>query len=112
MPWVVSSFSPMLSTVSIMPGIENLAPERQETSSGFWASPKRLPVTDSTRSSASIAWSHMLSGKAPPCARYALQASVVIVNPGGTGTPMRIISARFAPLPPSRPRTASHDPPT
>ena len=102
----------MLSTVSIMPGIENLAPDRQETSSGFWASPKCLPVTDSNRSSASIAWSHMFSGKAPPCARYALQASVVIVKPGGTGTRMRTISARFAPLPPSRPRTASHDPPT
>ncbi len=26
---------------------------------------------------------------------------VVIVNPGGTGRPMRVISGRFAPLPPS-----------
>ena len=25
-----------------------------------------------------------------------------IVNPGGTGSPIRVISARFAPLPPSR----------
>src|SRR4051794_5181516 len=25
-----------------------------------------------------------------------------MVNPGGTGTPMLVISARFAPLPPSR----------
>jgi hypothetical protein len=30
-----------------------------------------------------------------------VQTSVVIVNPGGTGRPMRHISARFAPLPPS-----------
>ena len=31
-----------------------------------------------------------------------MQTSVVIVNPGGTGRPMLAISARFAPLPPSR----------
>src|SRR6266536_3551376 len=37
-----------------------------------------------------------------PLVRYALHASVVIVNPGGTGRPRRVISARFAPLPPSR----------
>jgi len=33
---------------------------------------------------------------------YDEQTSVVIVNPGGTGRPMRVIAARFAPLPPSR----------
>ena len=32
----------------------------------------------------------------------ARQASVVIVNPGGTGRPMFVISARLAPLPPRR----------
>src|SRR5450759_2873225 len=30
-----------------------------------------------------------------------MQASVVMVNPGGTGMPMPVISARFAPFPPS-----------
>ena len=30
------------------------------------------------------------------------EASVVIVNPGGTGRPMFVISARLAPLPPRR----------
>ena len=44
MPLAVSSFRPMLSTVSIMPGMENLAPERQETSSGLAGSPNFLPV--------------------------------------------------------------------
>ena len=39
------SFRPMLSTVSIMPGIESRAPERQETSSGFLASPNLAPMT-------------------------------------------------------------------
>jgi hypothetical protein len=41
----VSSLSPRLSTVSIMPGIEARAPERTETSSGLARSPKRRPVT-------------------------------------------------------------------
>jgi hypothetical protein len=31
-----------------------------------------------------------------------LQARVEIVNPGGTGIPMAVISARFAPFPPSK----------
>jgi hypothetical protein len=29
-----------------------------------------------------------------------VQTSVVIVNPAGTGSPIRLISARFAPFPP------------
>src|SRR5690554_2671024 len=33
---------------------------------------------------------------------YARHASVVIVNPGGTGRAIFVISARFAPVPPSR----------
>jgi hypothetical protein len=37
---------------------------------------------------------------------------VVIVNPGGTGAPMRVISPRLAPFPPNKARTASHSPPT
>ncbi len=32
-----------------------------------------------------------------------MQHSVVIVNPGGTGNPKCVISAKFAPLPPSKP---------
>jgi hypothetical protein len=31
-----------------------------------------------------------------------LHARVEIVNPGGTGIPSEVISARFAPLPPRR----------
>ncbi len=42
------------------------------------------------------------SGYAPSCAFTEVQTSVVIVNPGGTGRPRLLISARFAPLPPSR----------
>ena len=47
-PSTVCAFSPMLRTVSIIPGIENLAPERQETRSGLAGSPSRLPVRDSS----------------------------------------------------------------
>ena len=43
-PLSVSSLRPRLRTVSIIPGIENLAPERTETSSGLAGSPKPLPV--------------------------------------------------------------------
>ena len=35
---------PTLSTVSIMPGIDMRAPVRQETSSGFSASPYFMPI--------------------------------------------------------------------
>ena len=41
-------------------------------------------------------------GRALPPAMYALQASVVIVKPGGVGSPAIVISARPAPFPPRR----------
>ena len=40
--------SPILSTVSIIPGIETRAPDRTETRSGFSLSPKPFPITCST----------------------------------------------------------------
>ena len=40
--------------VSIMPGIESRAPERTETSSGFFRSPNFLPVCCSMAMPASI----------------------------------------------------------
>jgi len=48
-PSTESSLSPRLRTVSIIPGIENLAPERTETSSGSDASPIPLPIDFSSR---------------------------------------------------------------
>ena len=54
-PSSVDAFRPRFSTVSIIPGIENFAPLRTLTSSGFFGSPNRLPVCFSTwRSAASI----------------------------------------------------------
>ncbi len=57
---------PMLSTVSIMPGIENLAPERTETSSGFAGSPSVRPILASRLASCSVTWSAISGGTAPP----------------------------------------------
>ena len=48
-PTTVRSLRPRLRIVSIIPGIDTGAPERTETSSGFVASPNRLPVTRSRR---------------------------------------------------------------
>jgi hypothetical protein len=91
----------MLSTVSIIPGIENLAPERQETRSGSVAFPNRFPVRRSSSRRAATSSSQSPLGQLPE-RRKARQASVVRVKPGGTGSPSRVISARLAPFPPSR----------
>ena len=86
--------------VSIIPGIENLAPLRTETSNGSAGSPSFFPMSDSRRARAfSIAPS--ISGVSePPRSWNRLQAAVEMVNPGGTGRPALVISARPAPLPP------------
>ena len=89
--------------MSIIPGIENFAPERTLTSSGFAGSPKPLPVRRSTSS-------HRLEDVLPEAVGQLLAArrssrcrpAVVIVKPGGVGRPALVISARPAPLPPSR----------
>ena len=52
MPGMVLLLRPMLSTVSIMPGIDERAPERQLTSSGFSASSYFMPISFSTFSMA------------------------------------------------------------
>src|SRR4029077_18870725 len=41
------------------------------------------------------------AGSSPPPAIAAREASVGIVNPAGTGTPNRVISAKPTPLPPA-----------
>src|SRR5450830_273858 len=91
----------MFRTVSIMPGIENFAPERTETSSGSLKSPRVRPSVSSSRRQAMVT-STRCSAASSPVVMYARQASVVMVNPGGTGSPSLVISARFAPLPPRR----------
>src|SRR4029453_11835034 len=84
-----------------MPGIENAAPERTETSSGFFGSPNFLPTFSSIFFKPSWTCSHMPSGKFLSFSKNALQASVVTTSPGGTGNPARVISHNPAPLPPS-----------
>ncbi len=91
--------------MSSIPGIDSRAPERTDTSSGSAASPKPRPARSSSRSSAASTCSSRPLGKAPE-RRYATHASVVIVKPAGTARhpSTRVISATFAPLPPSSSR--------
>ena len=70
-----------MSTVSIMPGMENLAPLRQETSNGRAGSPKTLPLVFSTAFKAFSSWSHMPSGKMLP------GFEIGIAGLGGDGKP-------------------------
>src|SRR5438093_4665109 len=96
----VRSLSPRLRIVSIIPGIDTGAPERTETSSGFIGSPNFFPATRSRRRKALSTSGRKPAGTAPS-RRYSVHAPHAIVNPGGTGTPRLVISARLAPLPPS-----------
>ena len=68
-PSRVSSLRPRLRTVSIIPGIENLAPERTETRSGFFGSPNPLPDRRSTSRIASSTSSQRPDGSALPAAK-------------------------------------------
>ncbi len=52
-----------------MPGIENFAPERTDTRSGFLGSPKPLPERRSTSCIATSTSSHSPSGSALPLAK-------------------------------------------
>ncbi len=90
--------------MSIIPGMENLAPLRTDTSSGFSESPSCLPAASSSRARWAVTSRVRPTGKAWPPRRYSMQVSVVMVKPLGTGSPRRVISATFAPLPPSRSR--------
>ena len=52
-----------------MPGMENLAPERTLTSSGFSGLPKPLPVSASICATAALTSSHRPSGSVSPAAK-------------------------------------------
>ena len=90
--------------MSIIPGMLMAAPERTETSSGSFGSPSFFLAVRSTVASAFSTWSQRPVGSFFFEAKYALQAAVVMVKPGGTGSFALVISARPAPLPPSRSR--------
>ena len=102
-PSTTSSFKPRFRMVSIIPGIEARAPERTETSKGFSTSPNLDFISSSTPA---MAFSTSALSRATtssfPFSKYSLQTSVVIVKPGGTGTPIKFISAKLAPFPPRR----------
>ncbi len=87
--------------MSIIPGIENIDPERTDTSSGSAGSPSLRPMARSSFRSCLATASDRPAGSLPE-SMNSRQASVEIVKPGGTGRPRLVISARFAPLPPRR----------
>ena len=84
-----------------LPRMENGAPARTDTSSGSEASPSFLPQRASRSASAATISSSAPSGQTLPAPEYSTQVWQVMVKPPGTGRPMRLISARLAPLPPS-----------
>ena len=91
-PLIVEEFKPRFRIVSIIPGIEDRAPERTETRSGLDGSPKRRPAASSTRARASATSLFKPSGPAPP--EYSALTEASIVKPGGTGMPSEVISAK------------------
>jgi hypothetical protein len=101
-PGIVLEQRPILRTVSIIPGIDILAPERQDKRRGSLLSPNFIPIVSSVALRAAATSSLSPSGYLPPSAKYSVQVSVVIVKPAGTGIPIVHISARLAPLPPRR----------
>jgi len=89
--------------VSIIPGIETRAPERTEINNGLSLSPNSAPIIFSIFSIACSTSPLIISTTAScPSSLYSVHTSVVIVNPGGTGIPIKLISAKLAPLPPKR----------
>ena len=89
--------------VSIIPGIECTAPERTDTSSGPLGGAE--DPAGALLEPAQALLDRLLQPLRPLAAGSASPRrtpSVVTVNPSGTGTPIRVISATLAPLPPSR----------
>ena len=78
---------PTFKTVSIIPGIECFAPDRTETRSGEFRLPSFLPTIFSKLLKALCTCSDKSVGTSP-VRKNSLHASVVIVNPGGTGSPI------------------------
>lgn len=87
--------------VSIIPGIDTAAPERTDRSRGEVLPPNCFPVASSVLLRFASTSEINPSGRLL-CRITWRHASVEMVNPGGTGTPIRVISARLAPFPPSR----------
>ena len=70
-----------------MPGIEAREPDRTETRSGRFSSPKRAETVSPIAASACITSLRKASGNLFPAAKNASQTSVVIVKSGGNGKP-------------------------
>ena len=104
-PRTVASLRPRLRMVSIMPGIET---RRAGAHRDQQRRSRRRRTARRARARRARARRPTCSSQSPRgywravLRRSSVQTSVVIVKPGGTGRPRRVISARLAPLPPSR----------
>jgi hypothetical protein len=85
-----------------MPGMENLAPDRTETSRGLSFDPSFRPLTFSRCATAFSNCFLTWEERRARLSKYCRHADVDTVKPGGTGRPALVISARPAPLPPSK----------
>ena len=92
-----------MSTVSIIPGIENFGAgaDRDQQRVGAVAEPPAEPLLDAPEVLLDLG---VELGRLLAVLSQYRHASVSTVKPGGTGRPRFVISARFAPLPPSRSR--------
>ncbi len=101
----VFSFRPMFRTVSIMPGMDSRAPERQESSSGFVSQPNLAPIVSSILPRAFSTSSFTPAGYSP------FVLGVMDADVGGDGEPGGDGQAVLWPSPrgwrPSRPGCSS-----
>ena len=89
---------PRSKIVSIMPGIDSVAPERTLTSSGRGPRPNVREVCASSQLIRSSTSSQIASIVAAGSARYRTPTSVVMQNAGGTGKSCRRIASMPWPL--------------
>ena len=80
--------------------METAAPDLTETKSGFFLSLNLIPILSSSFLRFSSICFSRPSGYFLPNSLNRIQVSVVMVKPGGTGSPIFVISDKFAPLPP------------
>ena len=93
-----ASLMPRFRMVSIMPGMDWVAPERTLTSSGRGPRPNVREVSASSQRIRSSTSSQMASMVAAGSARYRRPTAVVMQNAGGTGRLCRRIASMPWPL--------------
>lgn len=102
-----ASLTPRSKMVSIIPGIDWVAPERTLTNNGRGPRPNVREVSASSQPIRSITTSQIASMVGSGSARYRTPTSVVMQNAGGTGNAWRRITSMPWPLLPRTSRECS-----